>query len=74
MGERENREVVARLIDCINDQQVEVMDELFAEDAVMDWPQSGEQIVGGDNRRAVYGRFRLCPGSLPVGCLRPVSW
>ena len=59
MGERENREVVARLIDCINDQQVEVMDELFAEDAVMDWPQSGEQIVGGDNRRAVYAACLL---------------
>ncbi len=65
MGERENREVVARLIDCINDQQVEVMDELFAEDAVMDWPQSGEQIVGGDNRRAVYAAFPALPRITP---------
>jgi hypothetical protein len=33
------------------------MDELFHDDAVMDWPQSGERVVGADNRRAVYGAF-----------------
>jgi ketosteroid isomerase-like protein len=61
MGEHENRKVIERLIQCINDQQVELMDELFHEDAVMDWPQSGEQIVGGDNRRAVYQAFPRLP-------------
>jgi ketosteroid isomerase-like protein len=56
-----NRRVVERLIGCINDRNIGVMDELFHEDAVMDWPQSGEQVRGGDNRRAVYGAFPQLP-------------
>jgi len=40
---RENEKVIERLIKCINDKKVEVMDELFHDDAVMDWPQSGER-------------------------------
>jgi ketosteroid isomerase-like protein len=65
MGEPENRRVVERLIECINQRRVEVMDELFHEDAVMDWPQSGEKVVGGDNRRAVYGAFPGLPNITP---------
>ncbi|MGH2556420.1 MAG: hypothetical protein ACRDHO_11965 [Actinomycetota bacterium] len=40
MGEQENRTTIERLIQCINDRRIEVMDELFHEDAVMEWPQS----------------------------------
>jgi len=58
VGSEENRTVIERLIQCINDRKIEIMDELFHEDAVMDWPQSGEQVIGGDNRRGVYG---ACP-------------
>lgn len=65
MGEQENRAVVERLIRCINDRQIEIMDELFHEDAVMDWPQSGERVVGGDNRRAIYGAFPTLPTITP---------
>lgn len=65
MSEQQNRQVVERLIQCLNDQRVEVMDELFHEDAVMDWPQSGERIVGGDNRRGVYGSFPRLPSVTP---------
>ena len=64
MGD-ENRRVVERLIDCLNDRDIAVMDELFHEDAVMDWPQSGEQVVGGDNRRGVYGAFPGLPTISP---------
>ncbi len=65
MSEEANRAVVERLIQCINDGRIEVMDELFHEDAVMDWPQSGEQVVGGDNRRGVYGAFPRLPKISP---------
>lgn len=61
----ENRAVVERLIACINDRQIQVMDELFHEDAIMDWPQSGELVVGGDNRRAIYGAFPSLPTITP---------
>jgi ketosteroid isomerase-like protein len=65
MGERANQQVVERLIECINQRRVEVMDELFHEDAVMDWPQSGERVIGGDNRRAIYGAFPGLPAITP---------
>ncbi len=31
-----------------------------------EWPQSGERIVGGGNRRAVYGAFPDLPHITPV--------
>ncbi|HSC35095.1 MAG TPA: nuclear transport factor 2 family protein [Thermodesulfobacteriota bacterium] len=60
-----NEKVIERLIKCINDRKVEVMDELFHDDAVMDWPQSGERIVGAANRRAIYGAFPALPTITP---------
>ncbi len=65
MSEEQNRAVVERLIKCLNDRQVQVMDELFHEDAEMDWPQSGERVIGGDNRRGVYGAFPQLPDVAP---------
>ena len=65
MGEHENRKVIDRLIHCINDGKIEIMDELFHEDAVMDWPQSGEQVIGGDDRRAIYEAFPQLPTITP---------
>ncbi|RYV49876.1 nuclear transport factor 2 family protein [Pengzhenrongella frigida] len=61
MSQTENRQVVERLIACLNDNEIHLMDELFHEDAVMDWPQSGEKVVGADNRRAIYGAFPQLP-------------
>jgi ketosteroid isomerase-like protein len=60
-----NEEVINRLIKCINDEQIEVMDELFHEDAVMDWPQSGEKVIGAENRRAIYKSFPKLPKITP---------
>ncbi len=60
-----NEKVIERLIKCINEKKVEVMDELFRDDAVMDWPQSGERIVGAANRRAIYGAFPALPTITP---------
>jgi hypothetical protein len=65
MGEAANRRVIERLIDCINARQIEIMDELFHEDAVMDWPQSKEMVVGAENRRAIYGQFPSLPTVSP---------
>ncbi len=62
---QENKKVIERLIACINDNQIEIMDQLFHEDAVMDWPQSGERVVGGDNRRSIYKSFPKLPKITP---------
>lgn len=60
-----NKKVIERLIKCINEKKIEVMDELFHEDSIMDWPQSGEQVLGGDNRRGVYNAFPKLPKITP---------
>lgn len=60
-----NEAVIERLIQCINDRKIEVMDELFHDDAVMDWPQSGERVVGAENRRGIYGAFPQLPTITP---------
>ena len=60
-----NEAVVERLIACINDRKVEVMDELFHDDATMDWPQSHERVRGAANRRAIYGAFPQLPTITP---------
>ncbi len=61
----ENEAVVRRLIDAINARDIGVMDELFHDDAVMDWPQSGEQVHGAENRRAIYSAFPQLPTITP---------
>ena len=60
-----NEAVIHRLIQCINDKQVNVMDELFHDDAIMDWPQSNERVVGAENRRGIYGAFPSLPTITP---------
>jgi hypothetical protein len=66
MNENPNNEaVIERLIACINDRKIEVMDELFADDALMDWPQSRERVRGAENRRAIYGSFPQLPTITP---------
>jgi ketosteroid isomerase-like protein len=60
-----NEAQVERLIACINDRKIEVMDELFHDDATMDWPQSRERVRGAENRRAIYGSFPQLPTITP---------
>lgn len=62
---KQNEAVIGRLIDCINDKKIEVMDELFHDDAVMDWPQSDEKVVGAENRRGIYQAFPALPTITP---------
>lgn len=61
----ENEAVIDRLIACINDRQIDVMDELFHDDALMDWPQSRERVQGAANRRAIYRAFPQLPTITP---------
>lgn len=60
-----NRRTVERLLAAIDAGRVEEMDELFHDDAVMEWPQSGERVVGAENRRAIYGSFPSLPKVRP---------
>jgi len=60
-----NEAIVERLTKCINDGKIEIMDELFHEDSIMDWPQSGEKVIGGENRRGIYKSFPQLPDITP---------
>ena len=60
-----NEAVIERLIACINDRKIEIMDELFHDDATMDWPQSRERVSGAANCRAIYGSFPQLPTITP---------
>jgi ketosteroid isomerase-like protein len=65
VSETANRETVERLIEALNARDLELFDAQFHEDSVMEYPQSGERIVGGENRRAVYGAFPGLPTVSP---------
>jgi len=60
-----HRETIETLIAGLNRRDVGVLDEVFHEDALMDWPQFSERIRGAENRRSVYERIPTLPTITP---------
>jgi ketosteroid isomerase-like protein len=58
-------ETIEKLIAGLNTGDVGVMDEVFHDDALMDWPQFSERIRGGENRRHVYANIPALPNITP---------
>jgi len=56
---------VAAFVDALNGRDLEALDRVFTEDIVIEWPQSGERIRGGSNRREIYKRFPALPTVSP---------
>ena len=65
MTESRNQAVVEALVAAINARDLAALDKVFAEDVVMEWPQSGERIRGNRNRREIYSRFPSLPRVTP---------
>jgi ketosteroid isomerase-like protein len=65
MSESSNRATIQALVAAINGRDLEALDKVFTEDIVMEWPQSGERIQGGKNRREIYNRFPSLPKATP---------
>jgi ketosteroid isomerase-like protein len=64
MGETENQAILDRLYDEVwigETHDFDVMDEVFAEDAVVEYPQSGERMRGRANIRAVEQNYPALP-------------
>ena len=61
MSEAAIPEAVQRVIEGLNTRDLELFHAQFHEDSVMEYPQSGERISGGEKRRAVYGAFPGLP-------------
>jgi ketosteroid isomerase-like protein len=57
LTETVNRRVAERLFQSLIDRDLEGFHRRFHEDSVIEFPQSGERIVGGERRRAVYRSF-----------------
>ncbi|HEV3232971.1 MAG TPA: nuclear transport factor 2 family protein [Candidatus Dormibacteraeota bacterium] len=61
MAGEDNRAAVERMLNAISAGDISVMDEVFADAAVIDWPASNERLNGAENRRAVYQRTPVLP-------------
>jgi ketosteroid isomerase-like protein len=53
------------LVAAINARDLHALDDVFTEDVLMEWPQSGERINGGQNRREIYSRMSTLPTVVP---------
>jgi hypothetical protein len=58
---RQNRKQVERLIAGMNAGNAAVFEQIFHDDAVIDWPQFGERIIGAVDRRKVYESLPTMP-------------
>jgi ketosteroid isomerase-like protein len=65
VDEAANRQTIQNLIDAINSRRLDLFHQQFAEEAVMEYPQSGERIVGDANRRALYAAMPSLPSLKP---------
>ncbi|MGZ6265505.1 MAG: nuclear transport factor 2 family protein [Candidatus Limnocylindrales bacterium] len=65
MGEADNRRTVERFIAGLNAKDVEAFEDLFTDDSVIAYPQSGEIIRGRANRSAVYAATPGLPTVTP---------
>lgn len=65
MSEARNRATIEALASALNRKDLPALDAVFTEDVVMEWPQSGERIRGGHNRREIYSRFPSLPRVTP---------
>ena len=66
MSEARSRATIEALVTAINARDLRALDNVFTEDVVMEWPQSGERIRGKDNIVAINENY---PG-LPKATLR----
>ncbi len=69
MGEGENRATIEVYLKAFESKDMQLLDQVYTDDAVQEWPQSGERIVGRDNIKAINENY---PG-LPNATIRRVS-
>ena len=65
MNEAKNRATIEAWVAALNARDLHALHNVFAEDVVMEWPQSGERIRGEKNRQEIYSRFPSLPKVTP---------
>jgi ketosteroid isomerase-like protein len=56
-GHRSARDVSLRLLEIINNREFDKLGEVFADDVVTRWPQTGERVRGLANARKIYESY-----------------
>jgi ketosteroid isomerase-like protein len=69
VGEGENRATIDVYLQAFESKDMQLLDQVYTDDAVQEWPQSGERIVGRHNIKAINENY---PG-LPNATIRRVS-
>jgi ketosteroid isomerase-like protein len=69
VGEGENRATIDVYLKAFETKDMALLDQVYTDDAVQEWPQSGERIVGKPNIRSINENY---PG-LPNATIRRVS-
>jgi ketosteroid isomerase-like protein len=65
VSEAENRATIERLGKALSEGDLNLFHQQFTDDSVMHYAQSGERIVGAENRRGIYGAFPSLPKVSP---------
>ena len=65
MNEAAHPAAIDALVNAINANDLQALDAVFTEDVILEWPQSGERIRGGSDRREIYRRFPSLPKVTP---------
>jgi ketosteroid isomerase-like protein len=65
MNEVRNRATIEAWVAALNARDLHSLHNVFTEDVVMEWPQSGERIRGEKNRQEIYSRFPSLPKVTP---------
>jgi len=65
MSEAAHPAAIDALVNAINANDLQALDAVFTEDVILEWPQSGERIRGGSDRREIYRRFPSLPKVTP---------
>ena len=62
MGDSDHRQTLERYRRALGDGDLDAVGEIFAEDVVVEWPQSGERFRGKESCRNVFANY---PGGSP---------
>jgi SnoaL-like domain len=68
MDDESRRATMRRLVEALNNREIEWFDRIYHDDVIVEWPQSGEIIQGKQNIR----ELRFARSNSPTGALRRI--
>lgn len=65
MSDTHSHAAIDALVAAINAKDLRALEDVFTDDVILEWPQSGERIRGETNRREIYSRMPGLPTVTP---------